>query len=43
MGRFQEVTTSTIDLGNSTFIGLATVISLRMRKYITVGVNNAVI
>lgn len=30
IGRFQEVTTSTMDLGNSTLRGFATVISLQI-------------
>lgn len=33
MGRFQEVTTSTIDLGNSTLSGFAIVMSLKRQKW----------
>lgn len=32
MGRFHDVTTSTIDRGNSIFSGLDTVISLQKKK-----------
>lgn len=36
MGTFQDVTTSTMDLGSSTLTGLATVMSLQEEKHTSI-------
>lgn len=41
MGRFHDVTTSTIDRGNSMFSGLDTVISLQSAHYLKFAFKNA--